>query len=391
MRSLYLNPFYIFLSAFLFGAVLYHLKLSDLYLKTGIATEIAILFILLISLLLGLLVSRQLKKKFETCKPDNSTWFNVWVVSLFIVLSVLLEVYDAGAIPIIKIFRGEIYEYRSFGIATFHVFFLSYVSASAIIGFERYIYFRSKRNLIPTFLGVLFSIIIINRAAMLMILLPCFLLYLYHNNKLKSKLIITCFFIFIIVLFGYLGDKRMASSGYSEGAIYQIAKVDNPIMENVLPSGFTWFYIYTSSPYANLVSVEETGEYDRGTISDFLNISILPDFISKRIDENTRSKFNFRLIANELTVTTGFGYAMLVYGIKGVFMTYFYMVFVTVFFLFINRKKYIKSTAAILSTISSLMIFDNMFVFASCIVQLLLITLLASKRMTLLGRTVNFL
>lgn len=303
----------------------------------------------------------------------------------------ILEVFASGGVPLLYVISGSAYQYKDFGIASFHVFLLSYISASAIIGFERYVIFGGKRNLFLTVLGVLFTIVIVNRAAMLMILIPCFLLYLTSNNKLKPKIIILSLFLCVVVSFGYIGDSRMKSSGYSDDApIFRLTKIDNPVMKS-LPSGFTWFYVYISSPYANLLNQEYNNKRGHGEIKDFINIAILPDFISKRIDDNVRGKFPVLLITDELTAATGFSWGGSAYGTIAIVLIFLYMSILIFFFSYINRRRYIRSIAAILSTASALMIFDNMFVFAACVMQLVIISLFCGRKVVINGKQVNML
>lgn len=392
MRMVFINPFYIFSIAFSAAIVLFKMKLSSLFLLDNTeATQLIILVMVLFCLIFGFFYSGRLKRFIARSEPGNSSKFNVYMVAMFIIAGTGLEIISSGAIPFLMVFEGVTYNYREFGIASFHVFFLSYVSASAIIGFERYILFGNKRNLLLTILGVLFSIIIVNRAAMLMIILPCFFIYLSYNAKVKSIVSVLLCFLIIIITFGYIGDKRMVSSGYTDDKpLFRVAKIDSVVLDS-LPSGFSWFYIYASSPYANLLYQERNPRYDKGNVTDFLNVAILPDFISKRIDDTVKSRFPTILITDELNATTGFCYAAITFGSLGVILLYLYMFFILTLFLMLNRKRHIRAVAALLSTITAFMIFENMLVFASCIMQLILITLFCSKKITLFGRDVNLL
>ena len=392
MKMVFINPFYIFSIAFSLAIFLFQLKLSSLFFLEGTETTQLIIFIMvLFCAFFGLFSSGRLKRFIAKSNPSNSSKFNVYMVSIFIIAGTCLEVFASGAIPFLMVFQGVTYDYRDFGIASFHVFFLSYVSASAIIGFERYILYRNKRNLILTILGILFSIIIVNRAAMLMIILPCIFIYLSYNAKVKSLISVVLFFLIIIITFGYIGDKRMVSSGYTdEKPLFRVAKIDSVILDN-LPSGFSWFYIYAASPYANLLYQDLNPRYNKGDIVDFVNVAILPDFISKRLDDSVKARYPTILITDELNATTGFSYASITQGSLGIILLYIYMFFIFVLFLNLNKKRHIRAVAALLSTIAAFMIFENMLVFASCIMQLVLITLFCARKMTLFGRNVNLL
>ncbi|QQN33233.1 oligosaccharide repeat unit polymerase [Rahnella aceris] len=392
MRTLYLNSFYMFSFSFIFAITLYYLGLSDLYKNLNYSgAEFSVFAMVVLGLIIGFFYRIKLCKYFKISNPENSSKSNVFIVSTFIIMGSILEVFASGGVPLLYVISGSAYQYKDFGIASFHVFLLSYISASAIIGFERYVIFGGKRNLFLTVLGVLFTIVIVNRAAMLMILIPCFLLYLTSNNKLKPKIIILSLFLCVVVSFGYIGDSRMKSSGYSDDApIFRLTKIDNPVMKS-LPSGFTWFYVYISSPYANLLNQEYNNKRGHGEIKDFINIAILPDFISKRIDDNVRGKFPVLLITDELTAATGFSWGVSAYGTIAIVLIFLYMSILIFFFSYINRRRYIRSIAAILSTASALMIFDNMFVFAACVMQLVIISLFCGRKVVINGKQVNML
>ncbi len=392
MRSFYLNSFYMFSLSFALAMSMFHMKLSGLYNNLGFGfVEFTVVMILLFSLIFGFLYKNKLQKYIKNSIPDDVGKINIFLFSFFIILGAIAEVWFSGQIPLLSVYYGLSYEYREFGIATFHVFFLSYVSASAIVSYERFLLFGTKRNLVLTILGVLFTIAIVNRAAMLMIVVPCFLMYLSLRNNLKSKIVILSLLLISIIAFGYIGDKRMISSGYTDDKpIFRISQIDNPIM-NSLPSGFTWFYTYMSSPYANLVNQEKNDQHGRGDIGEFITVSILPDFISKRIDEFVKNRFNILLITPELQVSTGFGWSVAVYGIAGIILTYLYMCFLIVFFTYINRKRSVLSIAAILSTASALMVFNNMLVFAACIIQLVIISFFCGRKINVNGKRIHLL
>lgn len=392
MRSFYLNSFFMFSFSFILAIALYYIGLSDLYNHLYYEeAAISVFSVVFFSLIIGFFCKSKINKYIANSSPDNSSRTNVFIVSSFIIIGILLEIGVSGGIPLLYVITGKTYNYKEFGIASFHVFLLSYISAAAIVGFERYSIFGGKRNIFLTILGVLFTVVIVNRAATLMILIPCFLIYLSHNEKLKPKLIILSLFLCVVVSFGYIGDSRMKSSGYSDDApIFRLTKIDNSVMK-ALPSGFTWFYVYISSPYANLLNQGYNTRKGHGELMDLINIAILPDFISKRLDDNVRGKFPVLLITDELTAATGFSWGVSAYGTIAIFIIFLYMCFIICFFTYVNRRRYIRSITAILSTTSALMIFDNMFVFAACVMQLVIISLFCGKKLIINGRRINLL
>ncbi|HFD8467579.1 hypothetical protein [Escherichia coli] len=261
---------------------------------------------------------------------------------------------------------------------------MGYISALAVVSFENYLKFRRLSFLLGFMLPIIVTLLIVNRGALLLIIFPMAFVYINHLSKSKSlnvnAKVIGCVLVFIgIVAFGYLGDKRMISSGYTdEKAILQIGKAD-PVFE-YMPTGFFWVYLYASSPIANLIEQESSNNYDKGDLLDFIPGAILPDFISKYTSPNIDERYEFNKITPELTVSTGFGRAVVILGDAGFYLLTIWMIFIIVLFGWLNRDFYIRSACAILSSISVLMIFDNMFIFSSCVMQLIVLTLFSRCR-----------
>ncbi len=141
-----------------------------------------------------------------------------------------------------------------------------------------------------------------------------------------------------------------------------------------------WVYLYASSPIANLIEQESSNNYDKGDLLDFIPGAILPDFISKYTSPNIDERYEFNKITPELTVSTGFGRAVVILGMQDFILLTIWMIFIIVLFGWLNRDFYIRSACAILSSISVLMIFDNMFIFSSCVMQLIVLTLFSRCR-----------
>lgn len=75
-------------------------------------------------------------------------------------------------------------------------------------------------------------------------------------------------------------------------------------------------YLYASSPIANLIEQESSNNYDKGDLLDFIPGAILPDFISKYTSPNIDERYEFNKITPELTVSTGFGRAVVILGMQ---------------------------------------------------------------------------
>lgn len=383
MRLPSLNPFWMCALSYISVLFLYSLQLSDLYSSFGVVS-ILIISLIIAFIIIGWFFNKKLKGWLTRNENKGRTkpiiWFNVSAV----VVGFLIDCLPAFQIPIISILRGDIYSYNDFGLKTFHVIYMGYISALAVVSFENYLKFRRLSFLLGFMLPIIVTLLIVNRGALLLIIFPMAFVYINHLSKSKSlnvnAKVIGCVLVFIgIVAFGYLGDKRMISSGYTdEKAILQIGKAD-PVFE-YMPTGFFWVYLYASSPIANLIEQESSNNYDKGDLLDFIPGAILPDFISKYTSPNIDERYEFNKITPELTVSTGFGRAVVILGDAGFYLLTIWMIFIIVLFGWLNRDFYIRSACAILSSISVLMIFDNMFIFSSCVMQLIVLTLFSRCR-----------
>lgn len=367
--------------------MLFELKLSHLYdYVDGSETKFLMYALLLISLFLGTFFHVVVVKKINIkTSSDDVSKKNAFLIFFIIIAGAFLEFGVARVIPIVSVLRGSGYEYKNFGIPTFHVFLVIYIVTAAVSAFNRYMLYKTKRNLYITLCCVIYSIVIVNRGLMIMTIAPCVYMYLYYKANKKSLINSLVFFILIIMLFGYMGDKRMRSSGYTDdNPIYRIGQIDSTVLKT-LPSGFSWFYVYASSPIATLFNQQDKIGFDRGDVFEFLHSTIIPDFIAKRFGDD-KSKYKPVLIDHQLTVPTGFGVAFRVFGFAGVFFTYLYLSLVIFFFSFCNLRGNILPVLGVLSSVSSLMIFSNMLNFSAGILPLFFITFLSKKKIKL-GRS----
>lgn len=383
MRLPSLNPFWMSALSFICVLFLYSLQLSNLYGSFGVIT-LLIVSLIIIFITIGWFFNIHLKGWLRLDEKKIRSRPIIWCNVAAVAVGFLIDCMPTFQVPIFSIMRGDIYSYNDFGLKTFHVIYMGYISALAVVSFENFLRFRRLSFLLGFLLPVIVTLMIVNRGALLLIVFPMAFIYINHLNKSKrlnvNAKIIGCVLIFAgIISFGYLGDKRMVSSGYTdEKAILKIGQAD-PVFE-YMPTGFFWVYLYASSPIANLIEQEVSNNYNKGDVFDFIPGAILPDFISKYTSPNIDELYEFNKITPELTVSTGFGRAVVILGDLGFYLLAFWMVFIILLFGWLNRWGYIRSTCAILSSISVLMIFDNMFIFSSCVMQLIILTLFSRCR-----------
>lgn len=383
MRKILINPFLMFGLTFLYVFVSFNMGLSDLYLKTyDYSLNLIFTCYIIICLFLGYIYHLTLLSRNNKLFHASEVISKRTLSNLVLIFGFILECANNGGIPLFLVLKGAAYDYTQFGIKTFHVFYMGYLSASAIINFERYLLSNNKTYLIAPVLAILITILILNRGALLLILFPIFLMYiasLQVRIKIKHFTFICAILITVIVGFGILGDKRLISSGYEEqDAILKIGEA-SPLFENV-PTGFFWVYLYSTSPYANLMLQANQGNINQGDIGDFLATSIYPDFISKYTNPNLGDRFFLAKITPELNVGTAFCMPLITLGILGLVLYFIWFLVFNVLFIHLNKNGYLLSTAATLTSISIFLSFNNMLTFSSCVLQILFITVFSRLR-----------
>ncbi|WP_312193289.1 hypothetical protein [Sphingobacterium sp.] len=383
MRKILINPFFMFGMTFLSVLCFYQLGLSGLYSKdNGSVTAFLIVIFSIISISMGLifhpLSSFFLKSRVSNFKVNYKKNLSGYIL----LIGFALECINNGGIPLLMVLRGNLYDYTQFGIKTFHVFYMGYLSAAAVINIERYVYTKDKKYLKIPLLSILITILILNRGATFLIVFPMGLMFIaLMRSKIKIRHMFLTFLAVIgcIVMFGVLGDKRMSSSGYDDSnAIFSIGEA-NPVFEN-LPSGFFWTYLYATSPMANLIHQESVDNLSMGAVDDFLAAAIYPDFVSKYTDADLAEKYDLKKITPELNVGTGFSMAFIIMGFIGGWLLFIWFILITAIFLYANRYTYFASACATLTSMAIFMSFNNMLIFSSCVLQLIFVTLFTRFR-----------
>lgn len=384
MKKILINPFLMFGFTFLFVIFSFNLELSGLY-KGVSSLSINLLFSIFIitSLIIGVIVNYSALNR---CRFNYSLDFlkpHKTLSIAILMIGFVAECYNNGGVPLVMVLKGMPYDYTQFGIKTFHVFYMSYLSASTIVNYERFLKTKRKYFLIPAALGIMVTVLIMNRGATLLLVFPMFLMTLFEiKGRLKIRTLVLFFTVGItfIIMFGVLGDKRMLASGYQDENIIMKIGEASPIFEK-LPSGFFWTYLYSTSPYANLLLQLKEGNVNQGYLDDYVAGVMLPDFVSKYTNPEVTSKYELFKITPELNVATGFSMALILSGIAGVIFLYLWLLFFNSIFIFINNNYYLLSVCANLSAINIFMCFNNMLIFSSCVLQLLLITIFARVKL----------
>jgi len=378
VKKYIINPFFVFALSMALAFLLYVLQWSELYGFRSYTLEIFISMILFASLGMSYAYQKFFLKN-ETISHQS---LDISMHKFILIMSVLwvifvYEVVDFGGVPLLMTLAGEDFNYQDFGVSKLHVLFVPYYSAFSIICFYRMMIYKDKLYLVAILSSVLFSLLAMSRGTLVINCMGFAFVYLYLTQNMRRAILsVVALGLCFIFAFGYLGDKRMMSSGYqSKTAIYDVGKANRNVFNSHMPSGFFWAYLYTSSSFANL---ENQIRHDNTNTSSFYELartSILPDYVSKRIPKSN-DEYSVMLITPELIVSTVFGLPIVIMGYTGILIVFIWYCLLCWGSLRAVRNAYLIPLSAILCSMSGLMLFDNMLVFGSFFTQILLLLIL---------------
>lgn len=293
-----------------------------------------------------------------------------FMIFLVIAGSFGLEFAYSGFVPLLALATGAVFDYREFGIPTFHVLLLGvhffYTVYWASLYFE-----TSKRGfLVLFFAGILFGLLIMNRGAIIISLLS--LLFMYFSNRFSVGKAVRVLIIMGVVvwLFGFIGNLRFLSQEvFQEDPILKIGSASASFTESGLPNEFFWVYLYATSPLANFELTASAMSVSYNSFMDGMIVNFVPDFISKHIVDSAADAYvRPMLITPQLTVSTAFAPAYAAMGWCGPYLIYLYFAVYTLFLaVFCRRSRYRPALMAWMSAQGALLFFDNMLVFSGAV------------------------
>jgi hypothetical protein len=363
------NPFAAYAAGFLLALSVYSLGYSDLYPELEQPLVLFLLATCAISAMLAAAVggnANSFEYGHESLRINQFIFFAI--VAVF-----AAEVIANGGIPILMLVSGAAdFSYLDFGIPTVHVAFIGFCDFYAVYWFDLYICGRGRNFLALSLAAGSTSLLIVSRGAFLITLMALVIVYVQRRG-FSRKLILGVAACVGAVLWGFafVGDLR--SHGASgESIILTIGEASDRFTQSNVPTALFWPYLYISAPLANL-QLNVSNRTARDAPELYFSMEWLPDFVAKRVvTEETISESTPLRVKNELTVATMYGRGVLLLGWVGMLLSYVYFAFVSLAVLEILRKsKYFIAASSILSSLALLSIFDNMYVFAGGITQII--------------------
>lgn len=370
MKKILTNPFFVYIISFLIVLLVYSFGWSALYPELSLYLLLFFVATFLVTLPFGIVVDALKRIEYvdiEWSARTGLVLFAIWI-------GYLIEFVYNGGIPFLQVQNNEGYDYRDFGVPTFHVALVTFSSFFSVYIFHQLVSSFSWKRFLFYFLSVIPGILIINRGMVLLILTASLFVFILSLNRISLKAIVgvTASVLFVFYMFGVLGNIRQVGSNSSE-YILGTSHATESFRNSVIPKEFIWSYLYISSPLANLQSTVNYGDVfnDWGA---FINFELVPDFISKRTGAALALfKRDVPRIAPWLTVSTLYAKSFVFAGWPGIIAMYLYFVTTTFMYIMLLRKrgKFYVTGLALINTLVLYNTFDNMYSFSGLNFQLL--------------------
>ncbi|POP52213.1 hypothetical protein C0068_14535 [Zhongshania marina] len=291
-----------------------------------------------------------------------------WLTFLFVILA-LVEFLYAGYVPLLSMALGRSISHFAFGIPSLHGMVLSLGATLATGWFFVYLAGeRQKFKLAAVVMILIVFALFVSRKMIMVTIFQALLMLLMFDRTVKTKLVVIGCGVIGVLLFGVIGDIRTGRNviiGLSR------LKVEYP---EFLPTGLLWFYIYVTTPLANLVNAMQLSlpaTYSFSFLGGLLPTDSIREFFFPGANYSGELAFdNYYQISDSFNVGTGFVKFYESFGAVGVFLSSSVFYGVTVFFL-----NFTRSVAGFLSFIVcfqclSFLIFANNFLNLNTIFQI---------------------
>jgi oligosaccharide repeat unit polymerase len=319
------------------------------------------------------------KKKNGNLKPSVGQYnlsYKFANRSFYVFLSLtILDVIYSGGVPLLWIFIGGSKGYAHLGIPsikglqyTLYIFsFTVYVYLLKLNKFKHWKFKISIMTILP--------FLMLARGLMMYAIFHGFYIYIYDKKiKLKQFRNIFIFILGLIMIFGIIGDVR-GEYANPFGPLIN-TKGNNPLQK--LPSGFTWFYIYITANFNNILLTIGTFEPSYNVLGPFYNV--VPGFL-KQIVFTPSGKGNPLITNNSLNVASFYALYVRSFGVIGGIVGGILMQITATYYYFKTRTYNIGYLYgySIIFTCMIFSVFFDAFMTVSSIFGILLSLYLANK------------
>lgn len=380
-----LNPYYIFNVGLLVVIGVYLLELSDLYPTFSFSTIFFLLCVVLLFIILGLIFKQQYRIS-NYINETEWTKQSYLLGTIFSVLGTLAEGVYSHGYPLLGQYGDDVH----FGIPTFHVFLVVYISFIIICIFESFLFVnvkKQKKKLILLIIINLFCLILdLSRSVIVVVALNCLWLALFQRKRkglnfsfsLKKVTVTLIGVVCLLYLFGIVGNYRSSlqmnnanttnNNLLDSTLIYNVGEAKENVRNNKYLGPLFWDYIYISSPLANFQNIVNLKKNsDDTTDKKEILTQYIPEVVSDKLFPNYTWKSSIQYQINTiLNATTVFFSSYYILGWLGVLFMVIYMSVFPFIYMYLIEKfspDYYEIAIALLNTAYLLNLFGNMFSF----------------------------
>ncbi len=369
MIKIFKNPFYTYIASFAIVLILYSFGWSGINPSLSISLLLFFLGTFIVAFVLGFIFDKHQLIAYQKINENRTKRLLVLIVIIYTLYGI--EIIINNDFPLWSLLKGEQgVNYKLFGVKYIHLIAVTLNSFYLIYAFHCYLSNRSTKLLLLYIVAYIPAFIIMNRGIIIIGALSSFFVFVQYSKGKLSRIQL-CFLVtisvFIMFVFGFLGNLRVGANSFSDTSIYHRSKADELFMDSTIPREFYWTYLYTTSPmsiFQNTINKTEEFEYD------FFSLTInecLPDIVSKRANKvielnNPKSK----LVVYWLTADSVYSKSYMYAGWLGPIFMFLYM---SGFIILVVRvipkgNEFHTSAVAILMTLIFLNVFSNMFNFS---------------------------
>jgi hypothetical protein len=295
-----------------------------------------------------------------------------------------MEIVVSGGVPLLWALNGTPKTYFDFGIPSIHGFLNSLIQAIAIIRIAMYLKTKQRRFLLVPALAILWSVVVLTRNMMIVILLEACVMWLSVNRlRIVNIMRLASAVLLLIFAFGIIGDTR--NSNLDIRAVGQATQK----FPEWLPSGTLWVYLYVTTPINNLVHTIQSKVPSNDALFPDTTSSLFPSVLRTVIYGSSASDaYEGDLVNSSFNVSTGYISPFQDYGHEGMLL---YGVGIAIVCSVYWRRRSVRDTLiySVLAQCLVLSIFFNHFFYLPIICQIVWIALVFSRRRICLNRAGN--
>jgi hypothetical protein len=372
------NPYGCYVLSFGIALTVYFFGWSGLYPALRISLIIFLLATFLIFLAINHFWTRLRKTEFVALPVHERP---ATLVTTIIMVGWVAEFIYEGGIPLMKILMGVPYDYKKFGIPSFHVLLVTFASYYTLYLFHCWLSQRSRLILTLFIINLLAAVLIYSRAMLFFNLTGSLMIYLNWRPTISGRQIFTlgATALVLFYLFGVLGSlrvSRIAGQSYNNENFMETGRATRFFRESMVPKEYFWAYVYVSSPLANFqqnINLDPGGALNSRRIVSMINSEILPDFISKRITDPLRlAIYQDSRIPGPFNVSTIYSRAYSYAGWTGILIMATFLAAFPIFFCWVlpPTSRFFVSGWCLLCTMYFFSVYDNTFRFTGLSFQL---------------------